>query len=535
MTLTDKHLLDRSVWEEKGYTLPSYDRHAMIKETKANPRWVHFGAGNIFRIFVARLQNDLLNAKKATSGIIVGEGFDYQIIDDVFNKNDNLTLGVTLKSDGSIEKDVIASVATAAKCDPSFAQEWAFFKDVFANPSLQMVSFTITEKGYAVRSNDGSLFAPIAEDIANGPTSIQTFLGKVTALLYHRYQTSKAPLTLVSMDNCSANGDKIAEAVKTIAAGWVEKKHVDAGFTSYLDKSVSYPWSMIDKITPRPDAKVVDMLKADGFGNTEIIITDKHTYTAVFVNAEEAEYLVIEDTFANGRPALEHAGVYFTDRETVNNVERMKVTTCLNPLHTALAIYGSILGFTLISEEMKDPQLKALVEGIGYTEGMPVVIDPKILDPKKFIDEVVNKRFPNPFMPDAPQRIATDTSQKLAIRFGETIKSYVASDELNVHDLRLIPLVFAGWLRYLMGLDDEGKPFSPSPDPRLEEASSFVAGISLGSKGPFDQLTPLLKDETIWGVDLLDIGLADLVLTYFEKLIKGPGAVRQTLIEVVGK
>lgn len=114
---------------------------------------------------------------------------------------------------------------------------------------------------------------------------------------------------------------------------------------------------------------------------------------------------------------------------------------------------------------MKDPQLRALVEGIGYTEGMPVVVDPGIIDPRQFIDEVLNKRFPNPFMPDSPQRIATDTSQKLAIRFGETIKSYLEHPELDIKDLKLIPLVYAGWLRYLMGIDDEENRSPPAPIP----------------------------------------------------------------------
>ena len=149
----------------------------------------------------------------------------------------------------------------------------------------------------------------------------------------------------------------------------------------------------------------------------------------------------------------------FTDRETVDKVEKMKVCTCLNPLHTALAVFGCLLGYELISEEMKDETLRKLVEKIGYTEGLPVVVDPKIIAPKDFIDTVLNVRIPNPFMPDTPQRIATDTSQKLAIRFGETIKAYAASKELNVKDLTGIPLVFAGWLRYLTGIDDNGKKF----------------------------------------------------------------------------
>ena len=83
---------------------------------------------------------------------------------------------------------------------------------------------------------------------------------------------------------------------------------------------------------------------------------------------------------------------------------------------------------------MKDEDLVKLVNILGYKEGLPVVVDPKILSPKAFIDEVVQKRIPNPFMPDTPQRIACDTSQKLSIRFGETIKAYQKRSDLNVAD-----------------------------------------------------------------------------------------------------
>ena len=91
-------------------------------------------------------------------------------------------------------------------------------------------------------------------------------------------------------------------------------------------------------------------------------------------------------------------------------------------------------------------------------------------------------------MPDTPQRIATDTSQKLAIRFGETIKAYQKSDNLNVADLTRIPLVFAGWLRYLMGVDDEGNTFELSPDPLLQTVCPYVASISLGDNVNADEL-----------------------------------------------
>ena len=259
------------------------------------------------------------------------------------------------------------------------------------------------------------------------------------------------------------------------------------------------------------------------------------SFVAPFVNAEECEYLVIENAFPNGCPTeLTKGGIIFTERETVDKVEKMKVCTCLNPLHTTLAVFGCILGYDLISKEMQNPSLKKLVEGVGYVEGLPVVVNPGIMDPKEFIDAVVNVRIPNPFMPDAPQRIATDTSQKLAIRFGETIKAYAASEELNVADLKLIPLVFAGWLRYLMAVDDNGNEFELSPDPLLDTVCPYVAGFKLGEAADVEAaLKPVLEKKEIFGVNLYEVGLAETVITYFTELIAGPGAVRATLKKYV--
>ena len=224
----------------------------------------------------------------------------------------------------------------------------------------------------------------------------------------------------------------------------------------------------------------------------------------------------------------------FTQRETVDKVEKMKVCTCLNPLHTALAVSGCLLGFQKISEEMKDADLKKMVEIVGYKEGLPVVVDPGIIKPKDFIDQVVNIRIPNPFMPDTPQRIATDTSQKLAIRFGETIKAYEKRPDLNVADLKVIPLVFALWLRYLMGVDDNGEKFELSPDPLLPQVTPVVAGVKLGEK--FDvhaTVEPILSKAGIFGVNLYDTPLAAKVEKYFEQLTAGKGAVRKVIHENV--
>jgi fructuronate reductase len=188
----------------------------------------------------------------------------------------------------------------------------------------------------------------------------------------------------------------------------------------------------------------------------------------------------------------------------------MKVCTCLNPLHTSLAIFGCLLGYTRISDEMKNPDLVKLVEGIGYTEGLPVVVDPGIISPKKFIDEVIKVRFPNPFMPDTPQRIASDSSQKIPVRFGETIKAYLASNTLDIKALKLIPLVLAAWARYLLGLDDAGKQFTVSPDPLYASLAPGLEGITLGQKGPFHTaLEPIFSNDRIFAVNLYKAGLGE--------------------------
>lgn len=524
MKLNLNGIRDKASWERAGIALPKFDIQLVTENTKRAPTWVHFGAGNIFRAFPAAILQKALDCGKYDRGVVVAEGFDYEIIDRAYRPYDNLSLLVQLRSDGSIEKQVVASVTESLKADPEFGEDWARLTEIFQAPSLEMVSFTITEKGYSA--------APA--DLERGMAP-QLIMGKVTALLYERFQAGRMPVTLQSMDNCSHNGDRVRQAVLAYARAWERAGLVPDGFLAYLtdESTVTFPWSMIDKITPRPDGQVREMLTAGGFEDVETIITSKNTYTAPFVNAEETEYLVIEDNYAAGRPPLELGGALYVNRETVDKVEKMKVCTCLNPLHTAMAIYGCLLGYTLISEEMKDGDLRGLVTKMGLLESMPVVVDPGVLKPADFIGAVLHKRLPNPFMPDAPQRIATDTSQKLSVRFGETIKAY-QSKGLNINDLILIPLVLAGYARYIKGVDDGGNFFTPSPDPLLAELQATTAPLEV-RKGPQDMscLRALFSRADVFGVDLYAAGLGERIEGMAAELYAGPGAVRKTLHKYV--
>ena len=530
MILNYNGLQDRAAWEAAGVKLPRHDWKAMCAETEQNPVWVHFGAGNIFRIFIAGLQQRLLDAGEAKAGIIAVETFDREVVDRIYVPHDSMTLAVSLLADGGIDKSVVASIARGVVAsDP---EGWEALKAIFRKPSLQMLSFTITEKGYALRDMKGQLIPLAAADIEAGPAAPKHAMGAVAALLLERFNAGATPIAVVSMDNCSHNGEKLRAGVTEMAREWLKKGFVTEGFLNWLEdeKQVSFPWSMIDKITPRPAPEVEAKLTALGIEDMAPIVTGRHTYIAPFVNAEAPQYLVIEDRFPNGRPALEKAGVYMTDRDTVNMTERMKVTTCLNPLHTALAVYGCLLGYEKICDEMKDADLVALIRRIGYVEGLPVVTDPGILSPKAFIDEVVTQRLPNPFMPDTPQRIATDTSQKIPIRFGETIKSYMADPARDPATLQAIPLALAGWLRYLLGVDDKGNEMPVSPDPMLATLQAELAGIGLGKPDAVgNSLQPILTNPNLFGVNLKDAGLDEKVTALFKRLIAGPGAVRETL------
>ena len=533
MKLTLEGIKNTAAFQKAGILLPGYDVAAVSKKAKQAPRWAHFGIGNIFRIFIGGIADGLLEAGVLDRGLTCIETFDYDVVDKIYTPYDNLGLSVILHADGTRTYKVLGSMAEAVKAQSSDPAHWARLKEVFRSKELQLISFTITEKGYALAGSDGIYFPFIQSDIDNGPEKATSAMAVLTAMLYVRYQDSRTPIALVSMDNCSHNGDLLRHSVLTMAREWQKKGYVTEDFLTWLgdETQVSFPWTMIDKITPRPSDAIAADLETLGVEDMAPVITSKRTYIAPFINAEQPQYLVIEDRFPNGRPELEKGfGVYLADRATVNLSERMKVTACLNPVHSATGPVGVVLGEELYAKMLNtNPDMMKMARMVAYDEGLPMVEDPKILSPKAFTDELFTDRFPNEYLGDTNLRLATDTSQGVGVRFGETIKAYMKKYG-SAERLTAIPLGIAGWLRYMLGVDDMGNTYELAPDPMVPEIQAALSSVVFGNPESLtDQLHPILSNEKVFFIDLYKTGLGEKIEGMFREMIAGKGSTKATI------
>ncbi len=494
---------------------------------------MHIGIGNIFRVFIGGVAEDLIEKGLMKEGLVCVEAHDGEIVDRIYDPYDNLSLSVILHTDGRREYKVIGAFAEVLKAKSENTRSWERIKDIFAAQSLQVVSLTVTEKAYVLKGPDGQFTQQVSKDIQNGPDYPKSLISKLTALLNHRFMSGGAPLALVSMDNCAHNGVLLQNEVAAIAHEWERQGFVSKVFLDYIlnPARVSFPCTMIDKITPRPNERIAADLQALGLEEMQVVKTAKQTYIAPFVNAEGPQYLVIEDAFPNGRPDFEEGrGVYLTDRKTVELAEKMKVTACLNPVHTATGPLGVVLGYETFAGMLNtDPLMLQFARKIAYDEGMPMIESPGIISPQAFTDELFLERFPNEYLGDTNLRLSTDVSQGLGVRFGETIKAYI-SHFGTAAGLKAIPLGIAGWFRYLLGCGDRGEPYELAPDPMAKEIHQALSGIVIGQSDSFnDQLRPYLSDKNIFSIDLYEAGLGHQIEHMFREMISGFGAVREVI------
>ena len=110
MKLSINGIKEREAWEKAGITLPGYDVEAVSEKAKKEPGWVHFGIGNIFRVFIGGIADGLLEGGVLDRGITCVETFDYDVVDKIYDPYDNLGLSVILHGDGTREYKVIGAL-----------------------------------------------------------------------------------------------------------------------------------------------------------------------------------------------------------------------------------------------------------------------------------------------------------------------------------------------------------------------------------------------------------------------------------------
>ena len=197
MKLTLQGIKNTDDW--KGYKLPEYNIEKMRRTTSDAPVWLHFGAGNIFRAFICAAAQRLLNQGASDTGIICAESHGTELITECYKPHDNLCVSVTMNPDGSIDKEVIASVAEAV----TTAFDLNRLTEIFCAPTLQMVSFTITEKGYAIKDSLGEVTPEVKADMDNAPENSTHLMSLLARLCIrrrlHLCQWITAPATARSL------------------------------------------------------------------------------------------------------------------------------------------------------------------------------------------------------------------------------------------------------------------------------------------------------------------------------------------------
>jgi D-arabinitol 4-dehydrogenase len=279
---------------------------------------------------------------------------------------------------------------------------------VGAAPSTRIISFTVTEAGYQLDSDgrldaaSGEVRKAIADTRAGRPgTSIYSVLA---AILRRRRQHDAGPLTLLCCDNLRHNGRRVQRAFAAFLALAGE-----ADLAAWIDANVSFPNTMVDRITPSPSPALRERVRAN---------TGRDDPAAV--GSERYIQWVIEDDFRNGRPAWERAGAALV--RAVEPYEEAKIRI-LNATHSAIAWAGSLAGYRTIDAALGDARIRALAHG-WITDAVFDCLRPSPIDLEAYRDLVL-ARFASSAMQDTTERVLADSFSKLPGFVAPTLRDRV--------------------------------------------------------------------------------------------------------------
>ncbi len=369
--------------------LPSNVAVPVYNPKEITPGILHLGVGNFHRAHQAVYLDKLLNLGLDHDWGIVGAGiksFD-ATMRTALQQQDWLTTIVEVDQYGANAR-ISAAMIDFIEINP------ASILTALENPSIRIVSLTITEGGYFIDAQTGGFQVEHPEiqfDIKN-PGTPSTVFGIIVAALQNRKEKGQVPFTIMSCDNVPHNGD----IAKLAVLGLAEK--IDSELARWIEDNVGFPNSMVDCITPATSTLEKSRLLND------FNIDDK---APVF--CEPFRQWVIEDNFPQGRPALEKVGVEFV--EDVTSFEFMKLRI-LNGGHMALAFPAALLNIIFVHEAVNNPLILQYLKKLISNEAIPTLTAIPDVDFNKYLDLII-QRFSNPEVRDTVARLCVDSSNRL--------------------------------------------------------------------------------------------------------------------------
>jgi fructuronate reductase len=430
---------------------------------------VHLGIGAFHRAHQAIYTDDAIAQHGGAWGIC-GVSLRSPEVRDRMRPQDGLYSAVE-KSPGGVHRRVIGSVREMLFLGAERNAIDARLED----STTRILTLTVTEKGYCHDPATGRLnfeHRDIAHDLAN-PRAPASVVGLLVAALAARRDRSAGPLTVVCCDNLPHNG----RVLRGLVAAFAEMR--DPALARWIEQNASFPSTMIDRIVPATTAAdIADNDAALGL------------HDAAPVVFEPFKQWVIEDQFATERPRWEAGGAQFvTD---VAPFEAMKLRL-LNASHSAFAYLGFLAGHEFIYQVAAEPAFVTFMRRFMHDEVTPTLEVPSGIDVAAYRDALV-RRFANPALPHRTQQIAMDGSQKLPQRLLATARDNLAAGRA----MPLLALAVAGWMRYVAGRDEKGRPIKVD-DPL---AAQFSAIADSHRDDPRELARQLLGIRAIFGDDL---------------------------------
>ena len=456
---------------------PLYDRSLLEASL------VHIGAGSFNRSHLAVYLDDLLqqNPARGERWAEVGVGImpTDKDLHEALLAQDCLYGHLQMEDDalsyriiGSLLRHIFAPSATQSVLA------------AIADPQCRILSLTVTEGGYFQDAyGNFSLDNAILQHDLEQPASPFSWVGIAAEAAQRRRSTHGQPFTLLSCDNVQGNGKVARRAL----LGFAES--LDPRLARWIESNVSFPASMVDRITPRTTEAHRDLVAAR-FG-----LRDKAA-----VVSESFRQWVIEDEFAAGRPAWESLGVQMTSDVAPYEMTKMRL---LNGGHSALGYLADLLGMETIAQAAVDPQLARLLAAF-LDEVRPTV--PRL--PGLNLDEYtasIQHRFANSAIGDQVSRICSEVCAKMARFLAPSLRDLYNSGRSP----KLLPLVVAAWLHYLRGTDESGRQMLIS-DPQLKMLRPFFASAHRDTAAALLPIFGDLPRQHPQFVDTVEADLAQL-------------------------